>query len=212
MTREKSTRDDAQTEVPSPSSHPQRIPAGPPTGQSKPSNGAQSDYKGTAGRSVSSDSDSPTPSSHTLKPETEDAIGPGSSVAVAGTGDTEGGGCVSGNGGGGGTANANCRTEEKDDVPASFASITGGRCIASVFAGHGELKSVLGTVVKFATGISPDTGDTVLTLVLALLVNPSHFLLLLLLDTCSRSLRCTAERDFPRNRESEVPRLHFFEG
>lgn len=77
----------------------------------------------------------------------------------------------------------NCRTEEQSDVPApsnsnggnnTGATSNGNRCIAGVFAGHGELKSVLGTVVKFATGISPDTGDTVLTLVLALLVNPSH--------------------------------------
>ncbi|OAD57071.1 Protein CBFA2T3 [Eufriesea mexicana] len=152
-TRDKSSREDAQPEVHSPSSHRQRIfTAAPSTtvviGQHQSNkqgnNGNRAEYKATTGCSASSDSGSPLPS-HYLKPESEDAV-------ASGTGG-------SGNGNPG-TA-ANCRTEEQNDVSAP--------CIAGVFAGHGELKSVLGTVVKFATGISPDTGDTVLTLVLALL-------------------------------------------
>lgn len=44
------------------------------------------------------------------------------------------------------------------------------RCIASVFSGHAKLKRLLGTLVQFANNISTETGDTVRTLVLGLLV------------------------------------------
>lgn len=178
--RDKVSREDAQPEVHSPCSHHQKIStAVPAIGQPKQNNGApRTDHKGTTivVCSASSDSGSPLPS-HYLKPESEDATG------SSGTGG--GSGSVVSSGASANGSVANCRTEEQSDVPApsngngsnsttTAATSTGNRCIAGVFAGHGELKSVLGTVVKFATGISPDTGDTVLTLVLALLVNPSH--------------------------------------
>lgn len=120
-----------------------------------------------------SDSGSPSPA-HYLKPESSSEDG-SSSV----------------NGGGNGNAASSCgraAQEEQNDASSS----AGNRCIAGVFAGHGEVKSVLGTVVKFATGISPDTGDTVLTLVLALLVNslPLLFALSSLSLSLSRSLAC----------------------
>lgn len=134
----------------SPSSHHQRTSAAAPSGQQKQSNGPRCEYKGATGCSGSSDNDSPLPS-HLLKPEFEDGIG--SSGGSAG-------------------APANCRTEEQNDVPAVSNATTGTRCIAGVFAGHGMFKRLLGTLVQFATDISPDTGDTVRTLVLALLVNP----------------------------------------
>ncbi|XP_034187689.2 CBFA2/RUNX1 partner transcriptional co-repressor nervy [Osmia lignaria lignaria] len=157
--REKATREEGQSEVHSPPSHHQRIPTAASSNQQKQSNGLRCEYKGATACSRSSDNDSPLPS-HPLKPEFEDAIGAG-------------GGGNGGNGGSDGGANAGaatgCRTEEQSDVSVSSNNSTGSRCIAGVFAGHTELKSVLGTVVKFATGISPDTGDTVLTLVLALL-------------------------------------------
>lgn len=144
----------------SPPSHHQRIPTAASSNQQKQSNGLRSEYKGATACSRSSDNDSPLPS-HPLKPEFEDAIGAG-------------GGGNGGNGASDGAGNAGaatgCRTEEQSDVSVSSNNSAGSRCIAGVFAGHSELKSVLGTVVKFATGISPDTGDTVLTLVLALLV------------------------------------------
>lgn len=153
-TREKSSREEGQPEVHSPSSHHhhQRISAAVPSGQQKQSNGPRSEYKGTTGCSVSSDNDSPLPS-HSLKPEFEDGIGSG--------------------GGGSAGPPANCRTEEQNDVPALSNGTTSTRCIAGVFAGHGMFKRLLGTLVQFATNISPDTGDTVRTLVLTLLVNPT---------------------------------------
>ncbi|XP_076175334.1 CBFA2/RUNX1 partner transcriptional co-repressor nervy [Ptiloglossa arizonensis] len=149
-TREKSSREEGQPEVHSPSSHHhhQRISAAVPSGQQKQSNGPRSEYKGTTGCSVSSDNDSPLPS-HSLKPEFEDGIGSG--------------------GGGSAGPPANCRTEEQNDVPALSNGTTSTRCIAGVFAGHGMFKRLLGTLVQFATNISPDTGDTVRTLVLTLL-------------------------------------------
>ncbi|KOC68984.1 Protein CBFA2T3 [Habropoda laboriosa] len=175
--REKSSREDAQSEVHSPSTNHQRIPASgvpppPPTGQSKQSeNGNRAEYKGTSGCSGFSDNDSPLPSRCPLKPESDDsAIGCGGSGS---SGNEASSTAASGNAGGPAAAAAtNCRTEEQqnDSSASSNTSTTNGtRCIAGVFACHGELKSVLGTVVKFATGISPDTGDTVLTFVLALL-------------------------------------------
>lgn len=45
------------------------------------------------------------------------------------------------------------------------------RCIAGIFGAHGKLKRLLGTLVHFAMDISPDTGDTVRSLVLGLLVS-----------------------------------------
>ncbi|XP_071865447.1 CBFA2/RUNX1 partner transcriptional co-repressor nervy isoform X1 [Bombus fervidus] len=176
--RDKVSREDAQPEVHSPCSHHQKIStAVPAIGQPKQSNGTpRADHKGTTivVCSASSDSGSPLPS-HYLKPESEDATG---SAGSSGTGG--GSGSVGSSGASANGSVANCRTEEQSDVPApsnsngsnsttTATTSTGNRCIAGVFAGHGELKSVLGTVVKFATGISPDTGDTVLTLVLALL-------------------------------------------
>lgn len=198
--RDKASREDAQPEVHSPSSHHPHhhhhhhhqktstaLVVSAIGGQTKQGNAAapRADYKGTSiVCSASSDSGSPLPS-HYLKPESEDATGSGSTDTAGSTG--------SGNSVGS-SANgsvANCRTEEQNDVSAPSnggtttvtTASTGGRCIAGVFAGHGELKSVLGTVVKFATGISPDTGDTVLTLVLALLVNPRHTTVFLLRAT-----------------------------
>lgn len=146
-TREKSSRDEGQPEVHSPSSHHQRISSGVPSGQQKQSNGPRAEHKGATGCSGSSDNGSPLPP-QPLKPEFEDEIGGNSSAAPA-----------------------NCRTEEQNDVPAVSNGTTGTRCIAGVFAGHGMFKRLLGTLVQFATDISPDTGDTVRTLVLALLVN-----------------------------------------
>ncbi|XP_053981135.1 protein CBFA2T2 [Hylaeus volcanicus] len=145
-TREKSSREEVQPEVHSPSSHHhQRVAAGASSGQQKQSNDPRSEYKGTTGCSVSSDSDSPL-ASHSLKPEFEDGVGSGNAGAPA-----------------------NCRTEELNDVPALSNGTNGTRCIAGVFAGHGMFKRLLGTLVQFATNISPDTGDTVRTLVLTLL-------------------------------------------
>ncbi|XP_076655000.1 CBFA2/RUNX1 partner transcriptional co-repressor nervy [Halictus rubicundus] len=152
-TREKSSREDGQPEVHSPSSHHQRVSV--PAGQQKQSNGPRAEYKGATGCSGSSDNDSPL-SSLILKPEFEDGIG-------------SGGGGSGGSGGGSGPAPANCRTEEQNDAPPLSNGTAGTRCIAGVFAGHGMFKRLLGTLVQFATDISPDTGDTVRTLVLALL-------------------------------------------
>lgn len=49
------------------------------------------------------------------------------------------------------------------------------RCITSVFSGHAKLKRLLGTLVQFANNISTETGDTVRTLVLSLLVSKDIF-------------------------------------
>ncbi|XP_033338085.1 CBFA2/RUNX1 partner transcriptional co-repressor nervy [Megalopta genalis] len=154
-TRDKPSREDGQPEVHSPSSQHQRVSTVVGSGQQKQSNGPRSEYKGATGCSGSSDNDSPL-SSLALKPEFEDGIGSG----VGGGG---------GSGGGSGPAPANCRTEEQNDVPPLSNGTAGTRCIAGVFAGHGMFKRLLGTLVQFATDISPDTGDTVRTLVLALL-------------------------------------------
>lgn len=112
--------------------------------QRKQANGSRSEYKGASGCSRSSDNDSPLPS-QSLKPELEEASG---------------------------TVNAASRTDEQGEG-AALANGTGGgasRCVSGIFAGHGKLKRLLGTLVQFATDISTDTGDTVRTLVLALLV------------------------------------------
>lgn len=159
--REKSAREDGQREeIHSPSLPPQKISAGGQSRQGNCTRGASELHKaaGSAVCSASgSDSGSPLPA-HYLKPESED-------------------GSVNGGAGGNGSCGRAAQEEQND---AASSNAAGNRCIAGVFAGHGEVKSVLGTVVKFATGISPDTGDTVLTLVLALLVNPSFPLLLCL--------------------------------
>jgi hypothetical protein len=65
------------------------------------------------------------------------------------------------------------KTDEQGDGAALANGTTGAasRCVNGIFAGHGKLKRLLGTLVQFATDISADTGDTVRTLVLALLVS-----------------------------------------
>lgn len=50
-------------------------------------------------------------------------------------------------------------------------SSNGSKSISAIFSGHGKLRRLLGTLVHFAMDISPDTGDTVRSLVLGLLVN-----------------------------------------
>jgi len=125
-------------------------PSSQRVGQQKQANGSRSECKGASGCSRSSDNESPLPS-QSLKPELEE--GPG------------------------GTANAASRTDEQSDG-AALANGTGGaasRCVSGIFAGHGKLKRLLGTLVQFATDISTDTGDTVRTLVLALLVGKTTF-------------------------------------
>lgn len=114
-------------------------------GQQKQTNGSRSEYKGTtSGCSRSSDNDSPLPS-QSVKSELEE---------------------------GSGAANAVVRTDEQSDSAALTNGTGSGasRCVSSIFAGHGKLKRLLGTLVQFATDISTDTGDTVRALVLALLV------------------------------------------
>jgi len=71
-----------------------------------------------------------------------------------------------------GTANVGLRTTDEQSDGAVLVNGTAGvsRCVSGIFAGHGKLKRLLGTLVQFATDISTDTGDTVRTLVLALLV------------------------------------------
>lgn len=137
-----------QPEAHSPTSQQhQRIGSAPLTGQQKQANGSRAEYKGASGCSRSSDNDSPVPS-QSLKPELEE--GPGANAGP----------------------NA-CRTDEQSDGVA-LANGT-SRCVSSIFAGHGKLKRLLGTLVQFATDISTDTGDTVRTLVLALLVGERYF-------------------------------------
>ncbi|KAG5318158.1 MTG8R protein, partial [Pseudoatta argentina] len=142
-TREKSSREETvQPEAHSPSfQQHQRI------GQQKQTNGPRAEYKGASGCSRSSDNDSPLPS-QSLKPELEEAAT--------------------------GTANAGLRTTDEQSDGAVLVNGTGvstgvSRCVSGIFAGHGKLKRLLGTLVQFATDISADTGDTVRTLVLALL-------------------------------------------
>lgn len=139
--REKSSREEVvQPEAHSPSSQQHQR-----LGQQKQTNnGSRSEYKGTSGCSRSSDNDSPLPS-QSVKSELEE---------------------------GSGVINAGARTDEQSDG-AALANGTGSgaaRCVSSIFAGHGKLKRLLGTLVQFATDISTDTGDTVRALVLALLV------------------------------------------
>ncbi|XP_018393091.1 PREDICTED: protein CBFA2T2 [Cyphomyrmex costatus] len=140
VTREKSSREETvQPEAHSPSSQQHQR-----IGQQKQTNGPRSEYKGASGCSRSSDNDSPLPS-QSLKPELEEAAA--------------------------GTANAGLRTTDEQSDGAVLANGTAGasRCVSGIFAGHGKLKRLLGTLVQFATDISTDTGDTVRTLVLALL-------------------------------------------
>ncbi|KAL6268576.1 hypothetical protein P5V15_001711 [Pogonomyrmex californicus] len=112
-------------------------------GQQKQTNGPRSEYKGASGCSRSSDNDSPLPS-QSLKPELEE--------------------------GAPGAGNAASRTDEQTDGVALANGTAGAsRCVSGIFAGHSKLKRLLGTLVQFATDISADTGDTVRTLVLALL-------------------------------------------
>jgi len=109
--------------------------------QTKQANGSRSEYK-VASRS--SDNDSPLPS-QSLKSDLED-----------------------------GPANAGPHKADEQGDGAALANGTVGaasRCVNGIFAGHGKLKRLLGTLVQFATDISADTGDTVRTLVLALLVS-----------------------------------------
>ncbi|KAI4473335.1 hypothetical protein M0802_016179 [Mischocyttarus mexicanus] len=159
--RDKTSREENNhSEALSPSSqHHQRH------GLSTQSNGSRTEYKGQLGCSRSSDNDSPM-SSQPLKPDVEESTGGTSSGTSAGppisvpsavTASTTSGGGPSGT----------CRNEEQ--VEASPLLSNGVRCITGFFAGHGKLKRLLGTLVQFATDISADTGDTVRTLVLALL-------------------------------------------
>lgn len=45
------------------------------------------------------------------------------------------------------------------------------RSVTAIFAGHGKLKRLLGTLIQFASNISQDTGESVRTLILGLLVS-----------------------------------------
>ncbi|XP_029660885.1 protein CBFA2T1 [Formica exsecta] len=137
--REKSSRE----EVVQPEAHSPSSQQHQRLGQQKQTNGSRSEYKGASGCSRSSDNDSPLPS-QSVKSELEE---------------------------GSGAVNAGPRTDDQSDGPA-LANGTGSgasRCVSSIFAGHGKLKRLLGTLVQFATDISTDTGDTVRALVLALL-------------------------------------------
>ncbi|XP_036147090.1 protein CBFA2T3 [Monomorium pharaonis] len=140
-TREKSSRE----EVPQPEAHSPSSQQHQRIGQQKQTNGPRSEYKGASGCSRSSDNDSPLPS-QSFKPELEEV--------AAGAGNAAG-----------------SRTTDEQSDGAALANGTGGasRCVSGIFAGHGKLKRLLGTLVQFATDISADTGDTVRTLVLALL-------------------------------------------
>ncbi|KAL0102946.1 hypothetical protein PUN28_018329 [Cardiocondyla obscurior] len=112
-------------------------------GQQKQTNGPRSEYKGASGCSRSSDNDSPLPS-QPLKPEVVEEGAPGA-------------------------ANVGPRTTDEQSDGVALANGTASRCVSGIFAGHSKLKRLLGTLVQFATDISADTGDTVRTLVLALL-------------------------------------------
>jgi len=138
--REKPSRE----EVAQPEAHSPSSQQHQRLGQQKQTNGSRSEYKGTSGCSRSSDNDSPLPS-QSVKSELEE---------------------------GSGAANAGARTDEQSDGAALTNGTGSGasRCVSSIFAGHGKLKRLLGTLVQFATDISTDTGDTVRALVLALLV------------------------------------------
>lgn len=69
---------------------------------------------------------------------------------------------------------------EKDDSSSKLEESTGNsaegngsKSISSIFSGHSKLRRLLGTLVHFAMEISLDTGDTVRSLVLGLLVKTS---------------------------------------
>lgn len=66
---------------------------------------------------------------------------------------------------------ATLATNHRTDETKSESNGIGGRCISAIFATHSKLRRLLGTLVQFATDISPDTGDTVRALVLNLLVS-----------------------------------------
>ncbi|XP_024943840.1 protein CBFA2T1 isoform X2 [Cephus cinctus] len=63
------------------------------------------------------------------------------------------------------------RLDDSQQIEATGSGLSNGngRGVSGVFGGHGKLKRLLGTLVQFATDISPDTGDTVRSLVLGLL-------------------------------------------
>ncbi|XP_043269924.1 protein CBFA2T2 isoform X2 [Venturia canescens] len=48
-------------------------------------------------------------------------------------------------------------------------STAANRSVAAIFAGHGKLKRLLGTLIQFASNISQDTGESVRALILGLL-------------------------------------------
>ncbi|XP_047368764.1 protein CBFA2T2 isoform X2 [Vespa velutina] len=162
--RDKTTREENNhLEALSPSSqHHQRHGLSTTNTPQTQTNGSRSEYKGQLGCSRSSDNDSPM-SSHPLKPDLEESTGGTSTGTSASSTSTVPTVTASTTGG----PSATCRNEEQ--VEANPLLSNGVRCITGVFAGHGKLKRLLGTLVQFATDISADTGDTVRTLVLALL-------------------------------------------
>ncbi|EZA57352.1 hypothetical protein DMN91_003118 [Ooceraea biroi] len=137
--REKPTREEAVQ----PEAHSPSSQQHQRIGQQKQTNGSRSEYKGASGCSRSSDNDSPLPT-QSLKPDLEE--GPG--VVNAGPQRTD---------------------EQSEGAALANGTASASRCVSGIFAGHGKLKRLLGTLVQFATDISTDTGDTVRTLVLALL-------------------------------------------
>ncbi|XP_051170223.1 protein CBFA2T2 isoform X2 [Leptopilina boulardi] len=69
---------------------------------------------------------------------------------------------------------------EKDEASSKLEEIVNNNCegnvksnasksISTIFSGHSKLRRLLGTLVHFAMDISPDTGDTVRSLVIGLL-------------------------------------------
>ncbi|XP_023246944.1 protein CBFA2T3-like [Copidosoma floridanum] len=64
------------------------------------------------------------------------------------------------------------KTEAPDDGPSQQRQEEPNgtaRCISGVFAAHGKLRRLLGTLVQFAMDMSPEVGDSVRSLVLGLL-------------------------------------------
>ncbi|KAK2579134.1 hypothetical protein KPH14_001304 [Odynerus spinipes] len=136
------------------------------SGAQTQSNGSRSEYKGQLGCSRSSDNDSPM-STQPFKADLEESSGTAGGGPSGGASTGTSAGSVSTGGITTGGPSATCRNDEQ--IEASPLVSNGARCITGVFAGHGKLKRLLGTLVQFATDISADTGDTVRTLVLALL-------------------------------------------
>ncbi|XP_058789983.1 protein CBFA2T3 isoform X1 [Phymastichus coffea] len=56
-----------------------------------------------------------------------------------------------------------------DEPKSETNGTSGARCISAIFTAHSKLRRLLGTLVQFATDISPDTGGSVKALVLNLL-------------------------------------------